>query len=78
MQIGYSRVDRMLCNAKPTLLQSETGNRFRPLSAIHTGDRTKRCTRAGGDVRFEVNVKRARRVNVAVMWRIIRQKDALK
>jgi hypothetical protein len=29
--------------------------------------RTKRCTRAGGSVGFEVIVKRARRVNVGVM-----------
>jgi len=29
--------------------------------------RTKRCTRAGGNVGFEVNVKRARRVNLGVM-----------
>jgi len=29
--------------------------------------RTKRCTRAGGGVGFEVNIKRVRRVNVVDM-----------
>jgi hypothetical protein len=29
-----------------------------------------RCTRAGGDVGFEVNVKRARRVNLVVSCQI--------